>query len=110
MVRNGRRIPLGGGTEGLGVWNKVEGVWDAAKGGYAEVSTGSSFIQAVGFDGSGCPVARTLLTYAQSSDPTSSHYSDQTRLFSAGRMVRERYCERDVLASPQLRVIRVTER
>ncbi|QHC22363.1 penicillin acylase family protein [Streptomyces sp. GS7] len=110
VVRDGRRIPLGGGTERLGVWNKVEGVWDAARGGYTEVSTGSSFLQAVGFDGSGCPVARTLLTYAQSSDPNSPHHSDQTRLFSAGRMVRERFCERDILASPQLRVVRVAER
>ncbi|GAA1369337.1 penicillin acylase family protein [Streptomyces beijiangensis] len=105
VVRNGQRIPVPGGTESLGIWNKVEGVWDAAAGGYAEVSTGSSYIQAVGWDGSRCPVARTLLTYSQSSNPNSSHFSDQTELFSGSRWVTERFCEKDILTSPKLRVV-----
>lgn len=107
VVRGGRRIPIGGGTESLGVWNKTEPVWDAGQGGYTEVSAGSSYIQAVGWDGSRCPVARTLLTYSQSSDPTSAHFSDQTRLYSAGRWVTSRFCEKDILRSPELRVVRV---
>ncbi|MFI9828898.1 penicillin acylase family protein [Streptomyces sp. NPDC051913] len=107
VVRDGKRIPVPGGTESLGVWNKVEPVWDAAKGGYTEVSTGSSYIQAVGWDGSRCPVARTLLTYSQSSNPDSPHYSDQTRLFSQERWVTSRFCEKDILSSPSLRVVRV---
>src|SRR3546814_4384971 len=41
VVRNGKRIPLGGGTESLGIWNKTEPVWDAAAGAYTEVSTRS---------------------------------------------------------------------
>ncbi|ANH90195.1 penicillin amidase [Streptomyces sp. SAT1] len=109
VVRDGERIPVPGGTEALGVWNKVESAWDPAHGGYAEVSTGSSYIQAVGWDGSGCPVARTLLTYSQSSNPLSAHHSDQTRLFSAQKWVTSRFCEKDVLASPALRVVRVYE-
>ncbi|MGW3634197.1 penicillin acylase family protein [Streptomyces sp. NPDC005122] len=107
VVRDGRRIPVPGGTESLGVWDKVEPVWNPAAGGYTEVTTGSSYIQAVGWDGGRCPVARTLLTYSQSSDPTSPHYSDQTRLFSGERWVTSRFCERDILSSPALRVIRV---
>lgn len=107
VVRDGRRIPVPGGTEALGVWDKVEPVWDPVAGGYTEVTTGSSYIQAVGWDGGRCPVARTLLTYSQSSDPTSPHYSDQTRLFSGERWVTSRFCERDILSSPGLRVIRV---
>lgn len=74
------------------------------------MSAGSSYIQAVGWDGSGCPVARTLLTYSQSSDPGSPHYSDQTELYSAERWVTSRFCERDILRSPALRVVRVHER
>ncbi|MFF9134887.1 penicillin acylase family protein [Streptomyces sp. NPDC014806] len=109
VVRGGQRIPVPGGTEALGVWNKVEPVWNAAGGGYTEVAHGSSYIQAVGWDGSRCPVARTLLTYSQSSNPASPHFSDQTRLFSQGRWVTSRFCERDILASPQLRVVRVSE-
>ncbi|MFC9241644.1 penicillin acylase family protein [Streptomyces decoyicus] len=105
VVRHGKRIPVSGGTEGLGIWNKTEGRWDPAAGGYDEVITGSSYIQAVGFDGSRCPVARTLLTYSQSSDPSSAHYSDQTELYAAGRMVRERFCAKDIAAAPGLRVV-----
>ncbi|MEU1273133.1 penicillin acylase family protein [Streptomyces sp. NPDC005799] len=107
VVRNGRRIPVPGGTERLGVWNKIEPLWNAARGGYTEVTTGSSHIQAVGWDGSGCPVARTLLTYAQSENPDSPHYSDQTRLFSGEKWVTARFCEKDIRSSPVLRVIRV---
>ncbi|MBD0422768.1 penicillin acylase family protein [Streptomyces sp. TRM S81-3] len=110
VVRGGTRIPVGGGTESLGVWNKIEPVWNPARGGYTEVTTGSSYIQAVGWDGSGCPVARTLLTYSQSSNPYSPHHADQTRLFSEGRWVTSRFCERDILSSPALRVVRVRER
>lgn len=107
VVRGGTRIPVPGGTEALGVWNKVESVWDAPAGGYTEVVTGSSHIQAVGWDGSRCPVARTLLTYSQSSNPNSAHYADQTRLFSQEKWVDFRFCERDIRSSPALKVVRV---
>ncbi|MFI8951570.1 penicillin acylase family protein [Streptomyces sp. NPDC053750] len=109
VVRGGERIPVGGGTESLGIWNKIEPVWNPAGGGYTEVTTGSSYIQAVGWDGSRCPVARTLLTYSQSSNPGSRHYADQTRLFSGEKWVTSRFCERDIRSSPDLRVVRVRE-
>ncbi|MFD7462556.1 MULTISPECIES: penicillin acylase family protein [unclassified Streptomyces] len=110
VVRGGERIAVPGGTESLGVWNKIEPVWDPARGGYTQVTTGSSYIQAVGWDGGRCPVARTLLTYSQSSDPDSPHLADQTRLFSGERWVTSRFCEKDILSSPALRVVRVRER
>ncbi|WP_405889575.1 acylase [Streptomyces sp. NBC_00210] len=104
VVRNDKRIPVPGGTEGLGVWNKVEPVWSPAVG-YTQVVTGSSHVQAVGWDGGHCPVARTLLTYSQSSNPNSPHYSDQTELFSGERWVTSRFCERDIWRSPALKVV-----
>ncbi|MER7465939.1 penicillin acylase family protein [Streptomyces sp. NPDC097981] len=110
VVRGGQKLPVPGGTEALGVWNKIEAPWNAAAGGYPEVVHGSSHIQAVGWDGGRCPVARTLLTYGQSSNPASPHYADQTRLFSQERWVTSRFCERDILASPQLEVVRPRER
>ncbi|WP_372351656.1 penicillin acylase family protein [Streptomyces sp. KL116D] len=109
VVRGGERIPVPGGTESLGVWNKVEPVWDAAGGGYTEVAHGSSYIQAVGWDGGRCPVARTLVTYSQSSNPNSPHYSDQTHLYSQQKWVTERFCEKDIRKSPALRVVRVRD-
>ena len=107
VVRNGARIPVSGGTESLGVWNKTEPVWNAAGGGYTEVAHGTSHVQAVGWDGGRCPVARTLLSYSQSSNPNSPHYSDQTALYSGERWVTSRFCERDIMRSPALRVVRV---
>lgn len=110
VVRGGQKLPVGGGTEALGVWNKIEAPWNPAAGGYPEVLHGSSHIQAVGWDGGRCPVARTLLTYGQSSDPDSPYSADQTRLFSQERWVTSRFCERDILASPRLKVVWPRER
>ncbi|MET9625425.1 penicillin acylase family protein [Streptomyces sp. NPDC006464] len=105
VVRNGKRIPVSGGTESLGIWNKTEPVWNAAGGGYVEVAHGTSHVQAVGWDGGRCPVARTLLTYSQSSNALSRHFSDQTELYTGERWVTSRFCEKDILRSPQLRVV-----
>ncbi|MFG2874376.1 penicillin acylase family protein [Streptomyces sp. NPDC048337] len=110
VVRGGQRLPVGGGTEALGVWNKIEAPWNAAAGGYPEVVHGSSHIQAVGWDGGRCPVARTLLTYSQSANPNSPYHADQTRLFSQERWVTSRFCERDILTSPRLKVVWPRER
>lgn len=110
VVRGGQQLPVGGGTEALGVWNKIEAPWNAAAGGYPEVAHGSSHIQAVGWDGGRCPVARTLLTYSQSANPNSPYYADQTRLFSQERWVTSRFCERDILTSPRLKVVWPRER
>ncbi|MFF4521220.1 penicillin acylase family protein [Streptomyces bluensis] len=109
VVRGGERVPVPGGSGRLGVWNVLEPTWNAAGGGYTEVPFGSSHLQAVSWDGSSCPVARTLLTYSQSSNPNSPHYSDQTRLFSGERWVTSRFCEKDILSSPKLTVVRVSE-
>ncbi|MDT9683555.1 penicillin acylase family protein [Streptomyces sp. TRM76323] len=108
VVRGGQRIPVHGGTN-TGVWNMTVPVWDAAGGGYTEVRHGTSHVQAVGWDDSRCPVARTLLSYSQSSDPGSPHHADQTRLYSQERWVTARFCERDILRDPALRVVRVAQ-
>ncbi|MGP3683930.1 penicillin acylase family protein [Streptomyces sp. IBSNAI002] len=110
VVRGGTRLPVGGGTEALGVWNKIEAPWNAAAGGYPEVLHGSSHVQAVGWNGGHCPVARTLLTYSQSANPNSPYYADQTRMFSQERWVTSRFCERDILTSPKLKVVWPRER
>ncbi|MET9603631.1 penicillin acylase family protein [Streptomyces sp. NPDC006512] len=110
VVRGGEKLPVGGGSEALGVWNKIEAPWSAAAGGYPEVTHGSSHMQAVGWDGGKCPVARTLLTYGQSANPESPFHADQTRLFSQERWVTSRFCERDILASPRLKVVWPRER
>ncbi|MET8685290.1 penicillin acylase family protein [Streptomyces sp. NPDC004732] len=109
VVRGGKRIPVSGGTESLGVWNKIEADWDKKKG-YTEVVHGSSHIQAVGWNSGRCPEARTLLSYSQSSNPNSPHYSDQTSLYGKERWVTSRFCEKDILGDPALEVVRARER
>ncbi|CAL9326558.1 penicillin acylase family protein [Streptomyces sp. SudanB52_2052] len=110
VVRGGERLAVPGGSGRLGVWNVLEPRWDAAAGGYTEVPFGSSHLQAVGWDGGSCPVARTLLAYSQSSNPDSPHFADQTRLFSGEKWVTSRFCEKDIRSSPELKVVRVHER
>jgi acyl-homoserine-lactone acylase len=93
---DGTRIPYHGGPGTLGVFNALNSVWDAAKGYVGPLPHGSSFIQVVSFTGDGCPDARTILTYSQSTNPRSPHYADQTRLFSQSGWVTDHFCEADV--------------
>lgn len=73
------RIPIHGGPGTAGVLNMQRS--RPVEGGITPVH-GSSYIQIVGFDENG-PVADAILSYSQSTDPNSAHYSDQTRLYSA---------------------------
>ena len=103
--RGEERIPLPGAPDALGVLNLTNPQWDPRRG-MVGVRTGSSYIQVVGYDEEDpCPRAATLLTYSQSSDPASPHYADQTRMYSEGRWVTGRFCEKDILSSPNLEVV-----
>ena len=75
-------IALHGGEEVEGVLNNLgnqfaQGI--SAKG--LTIDYGSSYVQSVTFDAQG-PVASGILTYGQSTDPTSPHANDQMRLYS----------------------------
>ena len=75
-------IALHGGDESEGVLNNLGNQFAPginAKG--LRIDYGSSYIQTVGFDERG-PVAQAILSYSQSTDPASPHYTEQTRLFS----------------------------
>lgn len=62
-----------------------------------EGAFGNSYIQFVTWDSSG-PVAEGILTYSQSSDPTSAHFSDQTRKYVAGEWVKLPYTDKQIKA------------
>ncbi|MFB8079652.1 penicillin acylase family protein [Streptomyces sp. NPDC056013] len=105
VTRGGEQIPIHGMIGELGVLNvitmgQVEGKTD--------VVFGSSFIQQVRFTAEGPPQARSVLAYSQSADPNSPHHADQTRLFSAGQWVTERFTEEQIAASPAL-VVKVLD-
>jgi acyl-homoserine-lactone acylase len=93
---DGTRTPYHGGPGGLGVFNAVAAPWDPARGYIGQLPHGSSFIQVVEFNGTGCPDTRTILTYSQSTNPRSPHYADQTKLFSQSKWLTDHFCEADV--------------
>lgn len=93
VERNGEKIPIHGGEGAQGVLNAQQSRWVDGLG-YVPVH-GSSYIQVVTFDERG-PVADAILSYAQSTDPASPHYADQTRLYSAKTWVRLPFHKADV--------------
>jgi acyl-homoserine-lactone acylase len=94
---DGTRNALHGGPGTDGVFNALSVVWDPVKGYVGPLAHGSSFIQTVSFTGNGCPDARTILTYSQSTNPRSPHYADQTKLFTQSKWLTDRFCRADVL-------------
>jgi acyl-homoserine-lactone acylase len=104
VTRNGERIPIHGGPGQLGILNVMTPRWDPSRG-VVDIQHGSSYVQVVGFSGRACPDSSTLLTYSQSANPKSPYFSDQTKLYSRGEWVKERFCEADILRSPALRVV-----
>ncbi|WP_342781807.1 penicillin acylase family protein [Streptomyces griseofuscus] len=101
ITRGGEQIPVHGSIGELGVLNVIT---SGQVGGRTDVVFGSRFIQEVRFTADGPPQTSSLLTYSQSADPTSPHYADQTRPFSVGQWVTERFTEEQIAASPQLEV------
>src|SRR5215472_1535339 len=70
---------------------------------------GSSFIQVVTWQPhSSCPVGSMILTYSESSNPSSPHFADQTKLFSKKQFLPDRFCPAQIAADPNLQTVTVT--
>lgn len=95
VERRGVRIPIDGcqGTALVeqGCFNLQ--LDDARPDGTYEPKHGTSFVMAVTWNRQGQPQARTILTYSQSSDPTSPWYDDQTKLFSKKQWITDQFAE-----------------
>ena len=77
--------------------------------GLGDVDDGSSFVQVVTWqNGKPCPVARTILTYSESTDPTNPHYDDQTKMFSKKKWIHDRFCASAIKADRNRQVTRLT--
>ncbi|MBC9713741.1 penicillin acylase family protein [Streptomyces sp. TRM66268-LWL] len=96
-------VPLPGCDGSEGCFNVLEASPDSGTGTPRGGAFGTSFLMAVTLTDDG-PRTSTLLTYGQSANEASPHYSDQTRLFSQGRWVTERFTEAEILADPHLEV------
>lgn len=95
VIRNGDRIAIPGGTNASGLLNIISAPFSEAAGGYPDVSSGSSWVQATEFTEEGT-ISRGIMTYSQSENPNSPHFDDMTRLFSQGRWVDLPFDEEDV--------------
>jgi acyl-homoserine-lactone acylase len=106
--RHGRFIPVPGGEgDPNGEFNAIYAPWTNGKG-LGDVVDGSSFVQVVSWrTGSSCPVARTILTYSESTDRTDPHYADQTRMFSKKHWVHDAFCASAIRADRQGHVLRL---
>ncbi|HEX8051598.1 MAG TPA: penicillin acylase family protein [Thermoleophilaceae bacterium] len=90
-MRGDKAFPIHGGPGTDGVFNAINVSWSPPKG-YPNIPHGSSFVQVVHFPRKGCAEHRTILTYSQSTNPNSKHFSDQTSLFSKKRWVNPPFC------------------
>ena len=91
--KNGERIGIHGGSGDMMFSVITSDLQDGS--GYSNITHGNSYIQAVGWDGAQCPDAYAILTYSQSTDPDSEHYSDATKLYSGSGWIDMPYCEID---------------
>ncbi|WP_162300120.1 penicillin acylase family protein [Kineobactrum sediminis] len=97
LERNGVRVPIHGGTGNMGVYGAISA--GLSEGGYINPRAGNSYIQAVTWDETECPIADVILVPSQSTDPESPYFSDQTELYSNKEWVRFPFCESDIAAA-----------
>lgn len=89
--KNGEKIGIHGGSGDMMFSVITSGLVDGE--GYSDIRHGNSYMQAVTWDESDCPVAYAMLTYSQSTDPASPHYADATKLYSDSGWITMPYCE-----------------
>ncbi|MFO8010731.1 MAG: penicillin acylase family protein [Dehalococcoidia bacterium] len=99
-VKNDEFIPIHGGTEIEGIFNKIETLPGFQNGELAMnmEASHSSYIWAVEFTENG-PEFRGILTYSNSANPNSPHYADQTRMFSQKEWLDIPFNDEDVEAA-----------
>jgi len=108
VTYHGSHITIPGGPGEDGIFNAIA---EISAPGITPFFGGSSFIQVVTWQpGSACPVGSTILTYSESSNPTSPHFADQTKLFSNKQFLPDRFCPKQIAADPNLTVVTVTGR
>src|SRR5690606_8325941 len=80
-TRGEERIPIHGGAGPEGVFNVITVENLEPKLGWTSIRHGASWIMTMEFTDKG-PISQGILTYSESTDSTSPHHSDQTRLYS----------------------------
>ncbi len=93
LEHNGERIPIPGGPE-----HQMFSVITTEPGlsGLNNIREGNTYIQAVTWDSSDCPIAFGAMPYSQSSDPASPHHRDASVLYSLGEWIDLPFCQTDI--------------
>ena len=102
--RNGDKIPIPGAPGSTGMFSYI--ISKLSKGeGYTPIIAGNSYIQVISWDEAGDLQSRGMLTYSQSPEPESPHYSDLTELYSRGEWIDFPFSEEEILADPNLKTL-----
>jgi len=96
-VGEGQNIPIHGGSSRF--MFSVIGSNFVDQVGYADIPGGNSYMQTVTWDETECPDAYAVLTYSQSTDPTSDHFADLTQVYSDKGWNDMPYCAADIEAT-----------
>ena len=106
--RNGVNIPIPGGDGAAGMFSMIVTNLAPDKG-YTPILHGNSYIQVISWDEEGNLDPRAILTYSQSPEPESPHYSDLTEIHAQGGWIRLPFTDAEIEADPNLRTLHLTE-
>lgn len=107
--RNGERIPVPGGEGWAGMWSMIIAELEP-QAGYTPVLHGNSYMQVISWDKDGNLDPRAIVTYSQSPEADSPHYSDMTRLYAEGRWLRLPFSDAEIAADPNLETLNLSSR
>ena len=107
VTRGETNIPIHGGDGNMGVYGAISA--GLRHGGYTDVRSGNSYIVAVTWGSTNCPIAHTVLVPGQSDNPGSRYYRDQARLYSGKRWTRFPYCEATIARAQRGRTLEIEE-
>ncbi len=95
-VRNGEKIGIPGGSGRAGMFSVITAPLNEESRGYSPITHGNSYIQTVTWNDDGTPNAEAVLTYSQSPEPDSPHYSDLTKLYSNSEWIKLPFTESEI--------------
>jgi acyl-homoserine-lactone acylase len=109
LGKNDKHIPIHGCSTGC--WQNINSNFDPDDPEYAygQVNYGSSTVQMTELKPKG-PKGHWLLTYSQSENKSSKHYSDQTEQFSDSKFIPMLYTNDEIKSDPKLKVTTVSEK
>ena len=107
-IRNDKKIGIPGGEGWAGMFSVIVTRLQG-KAGYTPIIHGNSFVQVVSWNEEGDILPEAILTYSQSPEPDSKHYSDLTELYSNEQWIRLPFTDEEINADPNLRVLTLRE-